>query len=95
MKQKTVDRIAQKPGGLKTELEGRNAAIKRLSAKIESDAKVIAALRLSLRDCPCPRPANSDPDDTTIGQCMDLKHCGCCYGTALAATDEQTVGKKS
>jgi hypothetical protein len=54
---------------------------------------VIAALRLSLRDCPCPRPANSDPDDTTIGQCMDLKHCGCCYGTALAATDEQNVGE--
>ncbi len=58
-------------------------------AKIESGAKVIAAFR----DCPCPRPANSDPDDTTIGQCLDLKHCGCCYGSALA-TIEQTAGEK-
>ena len=38
--------------------------------------------RQLLRDFPCPRPANSDPDDTTIGACMDLGHCGCEYGVA-------------
>jgi hypothetical protein len=43
----------------------------------------IKAQRTS-RELPCPRPANSDPDDTTIGQCVDLGHCGCCYGAALS-----------
>lgn len=36
--------------------------------------------RRALRELPCPRPANCDPDDTTIGQCYDKGNCGCIYG---------------
>jgi hypothetical protein len=35
MKQKTIDRIAASPGGLKEQLEGRNAEIVRLRAALE------------------------------------------------------------
>lgn len=44
MKQSTAERIASKPGGLKSALEGRNAKIERLRAvlhRIENDVETL------------------------------------------------------
>ncbi|MGM4987376.1 hypothetical protein [Tardiphaga sp. 841_E9_N1_2] len=45
-----------------------------------------AVLLAALRDCTCPRPMNSEPDDLTIGQCFDKKQCGCQNGLALTVS---------
>lgn len=52
--------------------------------------------RTLLREFRCPRPANSDPANTTIGQCMDWKHCGCEYGAACGYVPDtlQTDGQE-
>jgi len=42
-------------------------------------------LAWTLRGMRCPRPCNTDPDDTTVAQCIALGHCGC--GAALAELD--------
>lgn len=39
----------------------------------------------ALRDSLCPRPANGEPDDQTVGACFDRGKCGCQTGAALDA----------
>lgn len=63
-------------------IETRNEKIDRLvSEKIEVVWQRDHA-RKCLRDFPCPRPMNGDPENLSIGGCMDLQHCGCEYGVA-------------
>jgi hypothetical protein len=52
------------------------------SAMTMTDYEPLAHCRRLLREFRCPRPANGDPANTTIGQCMDWQHCGCEYGVA-------------
>lgn len=51
------------------------------------DARLIAAapeLLAELADCPCPRPVNGAPDDTTVEQCVSRGECGCSCGRVIA-----------
>lgn len=41
------------------------------------------SLRDALRDSPCPRPANGQPEDQNVGDCFDKGLCGCQNGEAL------------
>jgi hypothetical protein len=50
-------------------------------------------MRGLLRDCRCPRPANTAPDYTTVGECLSRLECGCTYGSALSAPAEASAGE--
>jgi hypothetical protein len=41
------------------------------------DLATIEVLRSALRDHDCPRPYNDEPQDMTIGECVDKGQCGC------------------
>ncbi len=43
----------------------------------------VVSVQDALRDCTCPRPMNSGPDDLTVGDCVDKGQCGCQNGVAL------------
>jgi hypothetical protein len=63
------------------------AAIATLS-QLSSDAPPalpagVVSVQDALRDCTCPRPMNSEPDDLTVGECVDKGQCGCQNGVAL------------
>lgn len=46
----------------------------------------------ALRDSLCPRPANGEPDDQTVGACFDRGKCGCQTGAALDAATSLHAG---
>lgn len=47
-------------------------------------APKVAALKAELRQCPCPRPINGAPDESTAW-CVDHGHCGCDRKSLLGA----------
>lgn len=40
-------------------------------------------MEAALKEAPCPRPYNADPDDITAGKCNEIGHCGCVYRAVL------------
>lgn len=52
-------------------------------------------LRDALRDSPCPRPANGQPEDQNVGDCVDKGLCGCQNGESLrtAAASAEPVDR--
>ncbi len=62
----------------------------RVVERLATEERLAEMLAL-LDSCPCPRPFNDDPADTTIGQCNAMAHCGCVYASAIRSQGDSDV----
>lgn len=59
-------------------------------ALIQQQTAKIDRLRTALRQADC--PYKIDPDDGTVGSCVDNGHCGCCLGEPLMPRAHEGAG---